>query len=449
MSIFRVWLARGEISLPQLALGWYTGGMDEWFCEIAGRQIGPLSSHQLKTMAANGQIVPTDKVRRGPTGHWVSASHVRGLFAAAQPPPQTAAEPPSFFGSTPPPTQVFANAATPNVAWPAETPAAPPVPEPPRPPELPTRDAPTDDSASFDFIAESDEVAPVGRNIKNRALLARARRKRQQQMLVAGSLIFVIFGLIIAVIFLFAGNFGSLNKVRNDVKKSGGLSGLSKKIQKAADEKPGDEDETRPSPSKAAERSDLTKTNKTADENPADTAGLRMVVGNVPVRVVSVVRGSDQADSAGSQCLLVTVEVKNPSPHDNLEFPGWSRDAALRGATLTDDQGKNYPIKSVNAAAVLGTSPPTSLAPSESARDVLCFERPGPKARSLQLELPGSAFGKDAAASFQIPAKMIADKPVMVKLGPSSGAKPQKSRQPKPGTPEYDFGIETEGEAPR
>lgn len=56
----------------------------EWFCEIGGRAIGPLTSQQLRAMAASGQIVPTDRVRRGDSGGWVTANHVKGLFAAAQ-----------------------------------------------------------------------------------------------------------------------------------------------------------------------------------------------------------------------------------------------------------------------------------------------------------------------------------------------------------------------------
>ena len=105
--------------------------MDEWFCQIAGREIGPLSSQQLKAMAAQGQILPTDNVRRGTTGHWVAASRVRGLFVAGQAPPRAVAEPPSFFGSAPPPAEVFSNLPEPNVAWPSEPPAAPAAPERP------------------------------------------------------------------------------------------------------------------------------------------------------------------------------------------------------------------------------------------------------------------------------------------------------------------------------
>ena len=38
---------------------------DEWYCEIAGREIGPLSSEQLRAMAVKGQILPNDCVRQG------------------------------------------------------------------------------------------------------------------------------------------------------------------------------------------------------------------------------------------------------------------------------------------------------------------------------------------------------------------------------------------------
>ena len=56
---------------------------DEWYCEIAGREIGPLSSEQLRVMAAKGQILPSDCVRQGSQGSWILARQVRGLFAPA------------------------------------------------------------------------------------------------------------------------------------------------------------------------------------------------------------------------------------------------------------------------------------------------------------------------------------------------------------------------------
>jgi hypothetical protein len=400
--------------------------MDEWFCNIAGREIGPLSSRQLKAMAARGQIAPTDTVRRGATGHWTTANHVRGLFAAAQTPPSS--PPPVPL----PPPSIFTSS-VPNVAWPTETPAPeaerpapPPLPPPPPPAEdivddVASGDADGENAAPFDPFAEPDDYTASRK--ANLALSARARRKRQQQMLLVGSLIFVIFGVVVAALLLMIGNFGGVVEVKSEPKAAA----VSKQPAKESD--------------KAA--------SKKADDNakPSDATELRMVVGDVPVRVVSVTRGSDAADGASNRCLLITVEVKNPDPREKREFESWSRDATQRGAVLTDDHGKAYPAKAVNVAAVLGATVPSSIGPLESARDVLAFELPDAKIESLQLDLPGEAFGKNAAAQFKIPAKMIAEKPVVVKLAPGGSKKGEPGKvgvEPKPGTPEYDFGIKSQ-----
>ena len=68
---------------------------DEWYCEIAGREIGPLSAQQLRAMAAKGQILPNDCVRQGTQGSWVPARQVKGLLSPAselpgRPPPPAA-----------------------------------------------------------------------------------------------------------------------------------------------------------------------------------------------------------------------------------------------------------------------------------------------------------------------------------------------------------------------
>ena len=56
---------------------------DEWYCEIAGREIGPLSSEQLRAMAAKGQILSSDCVRQGAQGSWILARQVKGLLPPA------------------------------------------------------------------------------------------------------------------------------------------------------------------------------------------------------------------------------------------------------------------------------------------------------------------------------------------------------------------------------
>ena len=48
-----------------------------------GEQTGPLSSAQLKELAATGFVTPDVAVRKGVEGKWVPASRVKGLFAEA------------------------------------------------------------------------------------------------------------------------------------------------------------------------------------------------------------------------------------------------------------------------------------------------------------------------------------------------------------------------------
>ena len=51
----------------------------EWYCKISGRALGPLNAHQLKSMAAAGQLGPTDLVRKGVSGGWAPAGDVEAL----------------------------------------------------------------------------------------------------------------------------------------------------------------------------------------------------------------------------------------------------------------------------------------------------------------------------------------------------------------------------------
>ena len=64
----------------------------EWYCQIMGSEIGPLTSSQLREMAQSGRLTPDDLIRKGDSNRWTTASHVKGLFttpAAPTPsPPQ-------------------------------------------------------------------------------------------------------------------------------------------------------------------------------------------------------------------------------------------------------------------------------------------------------------------------------------------------------------------------
>ena len=519
--------------------------MSEWFCNIAGQEIGPLTSHQLKAMADCGQIAPCDSVRRGDSGNWVSASHVQGLFSPKPaappvepppvetlpapppvlvPPPPTASpdappsffgsiappqvapdaapsffgslpplsastdtptsptEPPSFFGSAPPP-QVSSDAppsffgavspppvdffasAEPSVSWSTEpspgvgeaTPYSPSayVNEPSEEAfeededveeEVGEEEDVVEDASEDDGSEEEESELPfgmldgevniaAGRRLKG-AVDARAKRKRQQQMLLVGSLIFVAVGSVAAVVLL------SLGNTSVDKKDSPSEVASAEKVVAAPEA-------VSPAPTKKKEPA-----------NPVEAAGLRMVVGNVPVRIIGFARGNevspkpskdtkskkaDVSKTPENLCLLITVEVRNPSNRDKLNFVAWSADAKQRGALLTDGHGKPFAGKRVDVSSVLGRPVPSTVPPGEAVRDVLGFEMPEGFVESFELELPGEAFGMNGPANFTIPMNLLAAKSVAVRMAPppkEPGKETKKRHKPKPGTPEYDFGIE-------
>lgn len=455
--------------------------MDEWFCQIAGREIGPLSSSQLKAMAANGEILSTDSVRRGVTGKWILASRVRGLLPpvqdsppvppAAVEPPSSAepAEPPSFFGSQPPPSffgslappsfvdvppaattdvppRSVASVPAPNVAWPTEPPPAPVMapPPPPPPPEdkLPFAPAATKDeeALAFDIFAEPVEPVAPSHNVKGLAALAKARRKRQQQALMVGVMVFVVCGLAIVCMVLATNSLQGVAVV----KESGGLSGLSKKLKQAAASQP-QEDDRDLDAIEAAEHVDAPALKMAEGEGAADSGPLRMGIGNCMVHVVSLIPAKDAKGTQESRRLLVTIEVKNLSNIEPSDFSAWSRVSGQTGVKLSDDQGKTYAAKPIDAAVVLGKPLPTTIEPGDSVRDIVAFELPESKEQLLDLEISGAAFGVNASATFKIPARKIAERPILLKPSSltdatSKGAK-KKHRRAEPGTPEGDFGL--------
>ena len=79
----------------------------EWFFSKSGQQQGPVSTEQLKQLAASGQLHPGDLVLKDGMGQWVEARKIKGLFPAQpmsspQGPhnsPQPEATPPQWFFS--------------------------------------------------------------------------------------------------------------------------------------------------------------------------------------------------------------------------------------------------------------------------------------------------------------------------------------------------------------
>ena len=59
----------------------------EWHVSIDGSQRGPLTAEQIRSLAASGQLKPTDHIWKEGMGEWASASSIKGLFPPASPRP--------------------------------------------------------------------------------------------------------------------------------------------------------------------------------------------------------------------------------------------------------------------------------------------------------------------------------------------------------------------------
>ena len=79
--------------------------LPDWFCSRDGQQVGPISSAQLKALAANGQLRPSDLVWNEGMANWVEASKTKGLFPdfPPSPPPIPQMRAPAAVLASPPP----------------------------------------------------------------------------------------------------------------------------------------------------------------------------------------------------------------------------------------------------------------------------------------------------------------------------------------------------------
>lgn len=57
----------------------------QWYYQVMGQQLGPVSPSQLRTMAGAGAVAPDTMVKQGTDGAWVFARQVRGLFEEGGP----------------------------------------------------------------------------------------------------------------------------------------------------------------------------------------------------------------------------------------------------------------------------------------------------------------------------------------------------------------------------
>jgi hypothetical protein len=67
----------------------------EWYFQVMGQDVGPLTAAELKGKVSMGQIQPDTLVRKGSDGKWIFATNVKGLIPPPPPPPPPPELPPS------------------------------------------------------------------------------------------------------------------------------------------------------------------------------------------------------------------------------------------------------------------------------------------------------------------------------------------------------------------
>ncbi len=395
----------------------------EWYCKIAGAELGPLSGQQLKALAADGRLRPGDEVRQGSDGKWVPASRVKGLLGGPAG-SSVAARPLGGGGAGP--------------RKPAQAPPRPVAPTPilqaqaaPKPPEIPPTAIPvaqraaeksitlTDVGTPSPFIFKDPDTdggkSPTGKSHSLSPADLAERRRRQRMRLLTGSLGILGGAAVIGAVLWLTDPFGAGSEKPGVGKREAGRPAEEDSVGNLTD---GIED------LEAILDAGASKAEASADTTPADSeerhaAGDTATIGPVHVRVVAVELGKPRIVRAGGRpgtprddYLIIQLELTNNDPAKKVVYSGWGgRVPIAQRATLVDNHNNSYEPKTFPQGPIEGQQTRTSLYPDEPMADLLVFERPVSAAEVFRLELPAAAFGETGAIRFTIPKRMIGAPP--------------------------------------
>ncbi len=398
----------------------------EWYCKIAGAELGPLSAQQLKALAADGRLRPSDEVRQGSDGKWVPASRVKGLLGSAAG-GTLAARPLGGEGASP--------------RKPAQAPPRPVVPTPilqaqaaPKPPGIPPTAIPVAQRASEKSISPKDVGTPspfiftdpdadggksTGTSTGRFHSLSPAdlaeRRRRQRMRLLAGSLGILGGAVVIGTVLWLTDPFGAESEKPAVGKRE---AGQPVEEDLAGDLNEGIEDVEAIIDGRVSKPEALADTTA-ADSEERHAVGDTATVGPVGVRVVAVevgkpriVRADGRPGTPRDDYLIIHLELTNNDPTKRIAYSGWGgRVPRAQRGILVDNHNNSYELKTFPQGPIEGQQTRTSLYPGEPMADLLVFERPVPAAEFLRLELPAAAFGETGAIRFTIPKQRIGAPP--------------------------------------
>ncbi|MDO4569366.1 MAG: DUF4339 domain-containing protein [Planctomycetia bacterium] len=396
----------------------------KWYTKVAGQEIGPLTSQQLKQMADEKRIMPTDPVRREGDAQWSQASSVKGLFSV-QPPLGTpvgelpqgrpvdslpfsidpVAKAPTPFTPVAPP--VVAPVAAPIAA---EKPAkkkkvAAPLDPPPVAPQAPTpavdlgfsfTDAPAPSKGRKGGAQKSDDKKDSNDDEK-KTLSKQEIQRRNFFILLGAAGGVIVLALLVFVIISFTGGESSEEDPAPDAATTT-AEGTEKAEGEetspdAAEEKPAEGAEQTPdaAPAEGDEAED-TEEDTEEEKDPLEGyaklsvgVGIQDVFVKVKdVQLTTLANFTKKPSSNRGQCLFITINVENRSDEKVIEYPAWGRNP--RNIVMKDSLGNS--LKPVTSVRLQGQMTSPEQISRGGVEDILVFPAPPLRAEYVLLELP-------------------------------------------------------------
>lgn len=388
----------------------------EWFCKLGGKELGPISSHQLKAMADVGRVLPETPVRRGAAGPWFQAGQVKGLFSGSEAPPPTPrpaapkAKPAGLRMSHPPVPPPAPSGSHPPAPLPvpaSQVPPPAPIPVPvaqgPEPPAFDPFNIPTD--------IDMPSSRSIGRSGTHSRSPAKDPEKQKQLLVVVGLVAGAIMVAAVAVILWISSHSGDKDKKTD---KLAAKTAKTEKGKKGEEEAEGGESGSEKSKDKA-KKDAKTESSESDEDKWVDAAKSSYRREGLRVRIRSATRGWPPFTAAPPQIkpadeyMTISIEIENTGLTKKLEYSGWGGpELKGRGLKMTDKHGNKYTFYLFEPGLLEGQADATSIRPGKSVKDVLVFEAPIATATYARLELPAAAISdqKDPIC-FEIPMTMI------------------------------------------
>lgn len=347
----------------------------EWFCKIGEKSVGPLTSQQMRTIVAKGQLRPEHMVRRGTEAPWVPAGKVKGLFPS---PADASGEQPAAKAAKP-------GAGGKPTAKPLAKPAAPKTPAA----DLPEEMALGSGGGHKKHVAmnvdklniDAEPVMVANRKSKGRLGLKKEQHKKLTMIMmgaIGGGLLLVL------IAFIIGWSRGALNtgKPAEEAKKN-----------ETAEPDPADK--------KPATVAIKTKTDSNVILYPKklEVHDKKMEVGlGAPTREEPPEDSGISVDE-GTKVLIIPVKYSvKLGKSDTFKYKAWD-DETKKLVSLKDDTDTKLPL-----LGVIDEKDATVVGPGKPINIKLVFTAPVGKVKHVRLEMPGEPIGvSEMMTPFEIP----------------------------------------------